>query len=193
MPSQPQQRLTAEEYLAQERQAETKSEYFCGEVWAMAGASRVHNLIVANIIRVLGNQLIERPCNVYPSDMRVKMSTLNKYTYPDVVVACDEEIFEDEQADTLLNPSVIIEVLSDSMEAYDRGKKFDHYQSLESFAECILVTQDTYHLEHYVRQNDRTWTYTSFHSSEDVAQLESIQCTLALRDVYAQTGIQNLS
>jgi Uma2 family endonuclease len=193
MPSQPQQILTAGDYLVLERQAETKSEYFAGEMFAMAGASRLHNLIVANIIRVLGNQLIDGLCNVYPSDMRVKMAKLNKYTYPDVVIACDEEFFEDEQGDTLLNPSVIIEVLSDSTEAYDRGKKFDHYQSLESFAEYILVTQDTYHLEHYVRQNDRTWTYTSFHSPEDVAQLASIRCILTLGDVYAKTGIPTLS
>jgi Uma2 family endonuclease len=107
MSSQPHQLLTAEEYLVLERQAETKNEYFGGEVFAMAGASRLHNLIVANIIRVLGNQLLEGPCNVYPSDMRVKMSKLNKYTYPDVVIACDEELFEDAQGDTLLNPIII--------------------------------------------------------------------------------------
>ena len=193
MSSQPQQFLTAAEYLAQERQAETKSEYFGGEMFAMAGASRIHNLIVANLLRILGNQLLDRPCNVYPSDIRVKMSTLNKYTYPDVVIACAEELFEDEQNDTLLNPIVIIEVLSDSTEAYDRGKKFDHYQSVESFVEYILVTQDMCHLEHYVRQDDRTWTYRSFHSLEDVARLESVQCTLVLRDIYAKTGMQDLS
>lgn len=193
MSSQSQQLLTADEYLALERQAETKSEYFGGEVFAMAGASRLHNLIVANIIRVLGNQLLDGPCNVYPSDMRVKIATLNTYTYPDVVIACGEELFEDEQNDTLLNPIVIIEVLSDSTEAYDRGKKFDHYQSLASFVEYMLVTQETCHLEHYVRQDDRTWTYRSFHSPEDVVQLEAIQCTLVLKDIYAKTGIQNLS
>src|SRR5215475_11821761 len=100
MPSQPQKLLTAEEYLAFERKAEFKSEYFAGEMFAMVGASQRHNLIAANILRVLGNQLLERPCNVYPSDMRVKISKINKYTYPDIVIACDEEQFEDEHNDT---------------------------------------------------------------------------------------------
>jgi Uma2 family endonuclease len=116
--------LTPAEYLALERKALYKSEYFAGEMFAMAGASRRHNLIVANIIRVLGNQLLERDCNVYPSDMRVKISKIEKYTYPDVVVACGKEVFEDEENDTLLTPVVIIEVLSESTEAYDRDKKF---------------------------------------------------------------------
>jgi hypothetical protein len=123
--SQPQKILTPAEYLARERQADVKSEYFAGEVFAMAGASRRHNLILANIIRVLGNQLLERPCNVYPSDMRVKITELGKYTYPDVAVVRGEEIFEDEHNDTLLNPQVIIEVLSESTEAYDRGKNLN--------------------------------------------------------------------
>ncbi len=191
MSSQPQQFIAPEEYLALERQAETKSEYFAGEIFVMAGASRQHNLIVANLLRVLGNQLLEGPCNVYPSDMRVKMSALNKYTYPDVTIACDKETFEDEQNDTLLNPVVIIEVLSDSTEAYDRGKKFQHYQALESFSEYILVTQDSCRIEQYVRQDDHTWTYTTFHTQEDIVQLEAIRCTLAVRDVYAKTNVLN--
>ncbi|HEX7956720.1 MAG TPA: Uma2 family endonuclease, partial [Pyrinomonadaceae bacterium] len=116
--------LTPDEYLAVERGSEVKSEYLAGEVFAMVGASRRHNLIASNIIRVLGNQLLERPCNVYPSDMRVKVGAIGKYTYPDVTVACAEEMFDDAEQDTLLNPLVIVEVLSESTEAYDRGKKF---------------------------------------------------------------------
>jgi Uma2 family endonuclease len=188
MSSQPQKLLTPEEYLARERKAEFKSEYFAGEMFAMAGASRQHNLIAANIIRTLGNQLLERPCNVYPSDMRVKINKINKYTYPDVVVACGEEQFEDEHGDTLLNPVLIIEILSDSTEAYDRGKKFEHYQSLDSLAEYLLISQDPSRVEHYVRQDDRTWTYTEFHQAEDVVHLPTIDCDLALKDVYAKVG-----
>lgn len=120
-------KLTPDEYLAIERQAKLKSEYFDGEMYAMAGASREHNIIVANLIRLLGNQLVEKPCTVYPSDMRVKVTEMGKYTYPDVVVACEEELFEDDHNDILLNPILIIEVLSDNTEAYDRGKKFKHY------------------------------------------------------------------
>jgi Uma2 family endonuclease len=188
MSSQPQRLLTPKEYLSLERQAEFKSEYFAGEVFAMAGASQRHNLIAANIIRILGAQLLERDCNVYPSDMRVKIPKINKYTYPDVVVACAEEQFEDENNDVLLNPVVIFEVLSDSTEAYDRGKKFEHYQSLESLREYVLISQDPYRVERYVRQDDRTWTYTEFHSADEVATLPTISCTLPLTDVYAKVA-----
>jgi Uma2 family endonuclease len=157
-------------------------------MFAMAGASRRHNLIAANIIRTLGNQLLERNCNVYPSDMRVKIGKINKYTYPDVVVACGEEQFEDEETDTLLNPVVIIEVLSASTEAYDRGKKFEHYQSLDSLVEYLLVTQDSIRVEQYVRQSNRTWTYSEFHSLEDTVQLHTIDCKLMLSEVYAKVA-----
>src|SRR5206468_11320243 len=139
--------------------------------FAMAGASRRHNLITANILRVLGNQLLERTCNVYPSDMRVKISKIGKYTYSDVVVACGEERFEDEHNDTLLNSVVIIEVLSESTEAYDRGKKFEQYQHIESLVEYILIAQDHHSVERYVRQAGRTWTYSAFHSLEDIGTL----------------------
>src|SRR5438132_41004 len=140
----------------------------------MAGASRRHNLITANILRVLGNQLLERACNVYPSDMRVKISKIGKYTYPDVVVACGEERFEDEHNDTLLNPVVIIEVLSESTEAYDRGKKFEEYQRIASLVEYVLIAQDHYSVERYIRQDQRTWIYSAFQSLEDLVPLSTI-------------------
>jgi Uma2 family endonuclease len=178
--------LTPEEYLAVERRSEVKSEYLAGEVFAMVGASKRHNLIVSNIIRVLGNQLLERPCNVYPSDMRVKVSPLGKYTYPDVVVACEEELFDDAENDTLLNPVVIFEVLSESTEAYDRGKKFEHYQHIESLKEYLLVSQDPYRVEQYVRQGERDWRYSEYHAAEDVLRIVVVGCELALRDVYAK-------
>ncbi|MBA3243421.1 MAG: Uma2 family endonuclease [Acidobacteria bacterium] len=186
MSSQAKTLLTPEEYLAIERQAEHKSEYFAGEVFAMVGASQRHNLIAANIVRVLGNQLLERPCNVYTSDMRVKVSATGKYTYPDVVVSCEEEKFDDSRNDTLLNPVVIVEVLSESTEAYDRGKKFEQYQHIESLAEYVLITQDPYRVEIYVRQDDRTWTYSEFHGADDVVSLGAICCQLALNDVYSK-------
>ncbi|EDN69583.1 protein of unknown function DUF820 [Beggiatoa sp. PS] len=178
--------LSIEEYLMSERQASFKSEYFDGEMYAMAGASREHNLIVTNIIRMLGNQLLESPCNVYPSDMRVKIAEIGKYTYPDVTIACDEEIFDDDYKDTLLNPLLIIEVLSDSTESYDRGKKFKHYQRIKSFSEYILIEQTPYRVEQYVRQDNRTWLYSEFHEAADIVQLKIIKCTLALKDIYAK-------
>jgi Uma2 family endonuclease len=190
MALQPQTWLSPEEYLAVERQAACKSEYVAGEMFAMAGASRRHNLIVANVIRVLGNQLLASPCNVYPSDMRLKIPRTGRYTYPDITVACAEEQFEDEHRDTLLNPVVIIEVWSESTEAYDRGKKFEDYQRLESLVEYILIAQDHYSVERYVRQDQRTWIYSVFQSREDMVALSTIGCQLVLQDVYAKIDMQ---
>ena len=178
--------ISPEDYLTIERKSEVKHEYFAGEMFAMVGASKRHNLITANIIRVLGNQLLNRPCNVYPSDMRVKISATGKYTYPDVVVACEEERFDDAENDTLLNPVVIIEVLSDSTEAYDRGKKFEHYQSIESLTEYLLVAQDPYRIEQYIRQSNREWRYSEYHNAEDIVKVNVISCDLTLSDVYAK-------
>jgi Uma2 family endonuclease len=178
--------LTPDEYLAFERKSEVKHEYFGGEVFARSGASKRHNLITANLIRVLGNQLLNRPCNVYPSDMRVKVSATGKYTYPDVSVACEEEKFDDAEKDTLLNPVVIIEVLSESTEAYDRGKKFEQYQHIESLTDYLLVAQEPHRVEQYVRQSNREWRYSEFHDAGDVVKISVIGCELALKDVYAK-------
>ncbi|HEV2803166.1 MAG TPA: Uma2 family endonuclease [Pyrinomonadaceae bacterium] len=183
--------LTSDEYLAIERKSEIKHEYFAGEMFAMVGASKRHNLITANIIRVLGNQLLDRPCNVYPSDMRVKVSQTGKYTYPDVVVACAEEAFDDTENDTLLNPVVIVEVLSESTEAYDRGKKFEQYQNIESLTEYLLVAQDSQRIERYIRQSNREWRYSEYRDIEDVVEINIIGCVLALEDVYAKVELSS--
>ncbi|NUO83031.1 Uma2 family endonuclease [candidate division KSB1 bacterium] len=184
-------RLSTEEYLARERRAEFKSEYFNGELFAMAGAQQAHNLIVGNLLRTLGNQLVERDCKVYPSDMRVKIAKINKYTYPDVVVTCGKENFEDAEVDTLLNPVVIFEILSDSTEAYDRGKKFQHYQFLESLSEYVLISQDAVRVEQYIRQSDKTWQYSQYQELGDLVKLESVNCELALKDVYVKVEIES--
>lgn len=190
----PQRLLTGSEYLAIERQAEHRSEFFEGERFALAGASQRHNLLVANLVRVLGNQLVNRRCNVYPSDLRIKIEALGKYTYPDVSVACAEETFEDSHRDVLLNPVVIFEVLSDSTEAYDRGRKFEHYQHLDSLREYLLVTQNRRRIEHFVRQGSHRWTYTDHGPGPGAAtpgsiRLPSIDCSLELDDVYAKTPL----
>ena len=139
--------ITAADYLALERQAETKSEYLNGRIYAMSGASRSHNRITFNLARRIGNQLGGRRCEGYVNDMRVKVSPTGLYTYPDVVVVCGKEQFEDTHLDTLLNPTLIIEVLSDSTEAYDRGRKFLHYQLLDSLIDYLLVSQDAPRIE----------------------------------------------
>lgn len=181
--------VTPQEYLAIERQAEYKSEYFNGQVFAMSGASKRHNLITGNVLAELHAQLKKRPCTIYPSDMRLKVNATGLYTYPDVTVVCDEAQFDDDQQDTLLNPTVIVEVLSKSTEAYDRGEKFEHYRKLPSLAEYILIPQDKYHVEHYVRQPDNQWLLSETDSLQDTIQLPSINCYLAMADVYDKVKI----
>lgn len=189
MSRQPKTLLTPEEYLAIERQAEYKSEYFAGEVFAMVGASRKHNLISTNLVVTLGQQLRDKPCEVYSSDMRVKAPAASSYTYPDVVVVCGEPDFEDEQVDTLLNPTLIVEILSASTASYDRIKKFGYYRMIESLSEYLLVAQDEYKIEQYLKQADGRWLLTDIHSLEATVELNSIQCVLALTDVYNKVAL----
>ena len=184
LPIETQKHFTPEEYLALERQAPYKSEYYAGEIFALAGASRWHNLIVTNVLREVSLQLKGRPCAAYPSDLRVKVDPAGLYTYPDVTVVCGEARFEDAQQDTLLNPTLIVEVLSDSTEAYDRGGKFAHYRKLESVQEYVLIAQTTPHIEHYVRQPDHRWLLAEADKLTDTLHLPSIDCHLALSEVY---------
>jgi len=184
MSSQPTSYLTPEEYLALERQAEYKNEYVDGEVVAMTGASRKHNLIVFNIAREISQQLKGRPCEGYSGDMRVRIPSTRLYTYPDVVIVCGEPQFEDDYVDTLLNPTVIIEVLSESTELYDRGKKFGFYRTIPSLAEYLLIAQDEQRIEQYTKQQDGRWLLSEYRSTDDVAEMASIQCELALKEVY---------
>ena len=186
MASLPKTYITPEEYLALDRQAEVKSEYYAGQIIAFAGASKRHNLIVANVLAGIHRQLVDRPCNVYPSDMRVRISKTGMYAYPDIVVTCGEEQFADESSDILLNPIVLIEVLSETTANYDRGDKFDQYRRIESLREYILVSQEPYRADQYVRQNDTQWLLTEFHRAEDVIRLSSINCELALGEIYAK-------
>lgn len=177
-------RMTPEEYLEAERAAETKSEYFAGEVFAMAGAGESHNLVVANLIVSLGTQLRKRPCRVYPSDLRVLVSETGLYTYPDVVVVCGEPRFLDEKRDTLLNPTLLVEVLSDATEAYDRGKKFEHYRRIDSLQEYVLVSPTEPRVERFLRQEGGTWLFSEAAGLEATADLPSIGCALPLAEVY---------
>jgi Uma2 family endonuclease len=180
--------FTPEEYLAIEREAEYKSEYFDGEIFALAGASREHCIISGNIHALLHAQLRGRACNVYISDMRVKVDALGKYTYPDVVVACDER-FEEAHGDTLLNPRVIFEVLSPSTSAYDRGRKFAHYDRVESLGEYYLVHQDHRHVESYFREADGSWHHSGAVGIGSGIVIPTIGCELELADIYEGLAI----
>jgi Uma2 family endonuclease len=181
---QPKPSLSPEEYLAIERQAETRNEYFDGEMFAMPGGSRTHNLIVTNIVRELSLQLKKRPCEVYANDQRVRIPETGLYTYPDVVVVRGEPRFEDDALDTLLNPVLIIEVPSPTTEAHDRGKKLQHYERIDSFVEYVLVAQDQPRIEQLVRQDGHQWLLTTTAGLESSIPLTSIQCALALAEAY---------
>lgn len=180
----PKRKYTPEEYLALERQAEHRSEYYASEIFAMSGASEAHNLIAGNIFASLHTQLRGRPCRVYMSDMRVKVSPTGLYTYPDVVVVCGERQFDDVQHDTLLNPNVIIEVLSPSTEAYDRGNKAAQYRQLPSLSEHLLVSQEQMHVEQYIRQADGQWLFFEASGKDARIHLPSINAVLALAEIY---------
>ena len=187
----PKQKLTPEEYLAIERRAEYKSEYFAGEMFAMTGASRWHNLIVSNLLRIIGNEFLDRPCVVFPSDMRVKVSPTGLYTYPDVSALCGDAEFEDEEQDTLTNPTVVFEVLSKSTEGYDRGKKFEHYRKVDSLRDYVLVAQDKTHVEHFSKRSDGRWLLTEWNELSNRFQIESIDCSLNVEDIYAKVEFES--
>ena len=180
----PARRITPAEYLAAERAAETKSEYYAGQVVAMTGASLAHNRIVANLIKVLARQLEGTPCEVLPSDMRLHVVASGLYTYPDVTIVCGEPKLEDEHRDTLLNPAVVIEVLSPSTERYDRGRKAEHYRQIPSLQEYLIVAQDAARIERYHRRGEREWTLTEAIGLEESVQLASVPSSLDLREVY---------
>ena len=184
MGSHPKTRYTPEEYLTLERSSETKHEYFNGEIFGMSGASKQHVLIVTNLIVELGTQLKRGPCGVYSTDLRVKVAPTGLYTYPDVIVICEEAQFSDEQKDTLLNPALIIEVLSESTKDYDRGGKFEQYRTINSFVEYLLIAQDRPHVEHHERQVDGSWILHETNSLEDTIRLKSVPCSLPLSEIY---------
>ena len=182
--------FTPEEYIALERKAEYKSEYFDGHIIAMSGASRQHNLIVTNISGELHLQFKGRGCEVYTNDMRVRPSPRDTYVYPDVVVVCGEPEFEDDTFDTLLNPILIVEVLSPSTERRDRGEKFTRYKHLAALQEYLLVSQDTVSVEHH-RRHGTQWVLSYYHALEDVLPLPSIGCELPLHDIYARITVKD--
>jgi len=175
--------LSEAEYLELERKAERKSEYFRGQMFAMAGASLRHTVIVMNIGAGLHQQLKVSPCRVCSTDLRLRVSPTGLYTYPDVVVFCGQPQFADDQQDTLLNPALVVEVLSKSTQDYDRGQKFEHYRTLPSLAEYLTVAPDRPHIEHWTRQEDG-WRLVEYADLTQTIQLASIGAALPLAEVY---------
>jgi Uma2 family endonuclease len=175
--------LTPEEYLERERRAETKSEYYGGEMFAMAGASFAHSVIITNLARDLGSLLRQAPCTVHTADLRLAIGGSGLYTYPDVMVICGKPAVIDAHLDTVTNPIVVIEVLSPSTEGYDRGRKFESYRAIPSLKEYLTVSQDKIHVEIHTRQTDDTWLLKDVRDSGPV-KLQSIEVELQLSDIY---------
>lgn len=183
--------LSPADYYRREQVAETKSEFFAGEVFAMAGGSVNHSRIKTNLARSIGNALLAKggECEPFDSDLRVKIPQTGLRTYPDLTVICGpvEIDPEDQGGETATNPTLIVEVLSDTTERYDRGTKFDHYQTVPTLQQYVLVSQNQPRVETFLRQSDGTWQYASFSGLEASAPLVSLQVTLPLAQVF--TGV----
>jgi len=177
-------RISEQEYLRREREAAYKSEYFQGEVFAMVGGSPNHSLIAANFVREAGNALKGKPCLVFTSDLRVRVDPSGLYTYPDASIVCGELQFADDQRDTLTNPTVIIEVLSESTEKYDRGRKANSYRQIASLQELVLVAQDRPHVERFTRQATVDWLFHEELDLEALFELPSMGFAIALAEIY---------
>lgn len=190
MSTAPKRRYTEAEYLAIERDVEAKHEYYRGEMFAMSGASRQHNQISFNVAASLHGQLRDRKCQAFINDMRVKVESTALYTYPDAVITCNEPRFLDREVDTLLNPQVIIEVLSDSTEKYDRGKKFEHYRTIPSLREYVLISQDRAHVDRFALNEQGQWVLNDLSGLDAVVDLAAVECRLPLADVYAKVEFE---
>jgi Uma2 family endonuclease len=176
--------LSVEDYLRIEETAPRKSEYLNGEMTEMPGVSREHTLIVTNVVYTLESQLIDRPYEIYSSELRLKVSATGLYTYPDVIVSDAEPAFEDRGAHTFLNPILLVEVLSKSTESYDRGRKFSHYQKIPFLREYVLVSQYEFRVEQYVRQADGKWLYSETSDPNGHIVFESIACRIPMEGIY---------
>jgi len=179
----PDQYFSLENYFTLDETSGIKHEYYQGAVFAMTGASEHHNLIALAVARSLDTQLDDKPCRPYPGDFRLKIEAVNMYTYPDLSVICGETQLADGRQDTFVNPTLLIEVLSDSTEAYDRGKKAESYRSIPSLQEYLLIAQDRPHVERYRRQG-HDWLLTEYSEVDEVVALDSIGCTLSLAAIY---------
>jgi Uma2 family endonuclease len=184
MSAQPHPRLTPEEYLELDRASEIRNEYYDGRMYAMSGGTHLHGIIIGNLTRELGIALEKRPCTVSPAHVRVQVERGGLYTYPDVVVVCGETRYRDNRRDTVLNPVLLIEVLSPSTEAYDRGFKAAQYRTLESLQEYALVSQSEPRVEVFRRSGNAEWVLTEFTGLEASARFRSVDCVIPLARIY---------
>ncbi|SRR6185295_4921428 len=194
MPAVPKERFNIEEYIEFDKNSEERWEYFDGVVVSMSGGTLVHNQLSTNLLSGLRMPALAKGCRVLPADMRIKVPKAPPYRYADIVVVCGPPVIEQIQGlDVLVNPRLIVEILSSSTEAYDRGKKFVSYKSIDSFEEYLLVAQDRPYITHYVRQADGSWSRTDIEGLDSEIELSSISCKLALREIYELVEFPDLS
>lgn len=172
------------EYLAAEERAPYKSEYVNGEIFAMAGGSLKHSMICFNLIRQIGEAIMQKDCIGLESNVKVEIQRGRQYFYPDLMVVCGKVDFAPKRTDTITNPMVIVEVLSPATEAFDRNKKFAAYRTLPSLREYVLVYQDEPQIETFFREDAKTWRYSVARGLEETIRLLSLECDLALREIY---------
>lgn len=185
MSAQPKLKHTLEEYLELDRNSEERLEYWDGEIVSMSGVSRPHARIEVNLTTLLDARLSTRGCEVFPANIRIKVPSLPPYRYGDISALCGEAQFEKiDGVDVLINPTLIIEVLSDSTEAYDRGDKFTHYKSIASFSEYLLIAQHRPHVAQFIKQGDGFWWHHEYNSLDDMVKLATGECELAVREIY---------
>lgn len=186
--------VSPQEYLAQERESETRHEFLDGRVFAMAGESLSHSQVCANLIGEARNKLKGRSCQPLSPNMKVRTSTASLFAYPDLTIVCDEPLFHDTKKDVLINPKVIFEVLSPSTEKYDRTTKFARFRmGNETLTDYILVSQDKPFVEHFSKQPDGNWLYRSFNDMDDAFLIESVQCSLSLGEIYDRVEFEPLN
>ena len=193
MTAQPQQLFTVDEYLERERVSDLRHEYHDGKIVAQAGGSESHSLIIVNVGASLHTQLRKTSCAVHSSDLRVRIESANAYVYPDVTVVCGDAHFIDERRDTLLNPTVIIEVISPSTQKYDRGYKAQKYRTIPSLQEYLIIEQQSPYVEHYLRKSEFQWLLNVANQLDHVIELVSLNCTLLLSDIYERVTFSSLS
>ncbi|HYV39253.1 MAG TPA: Uma2 family endonuclease [Gemmataceae bacterium] len=190
--------FTVDEYLALERASDQRLIYLDGEIFAMAGESGEHADITSNIVITLGNQLKGKPCRVRSKDTKVRsgimpmsgLSVRGMFSYPDIVVICGEPEYHDAHEDVVINPKVIVETLSESTEAFDRGEKFERYKTWNpTLSDYLLVSQTSYEIQHSSRQADGTWLTRVYKGLDAKVEIASIDCVLRLADIYDRVKI----
>lgn len=191
LPTEEKRLYTVEEYFALEEQAEYKSEYFHGEIFAMAGGTPNHNRITVDFAGLLNSSFEGTSCEAFTSDLRVQIDKERHYAYPDIIVVCDDLEFAKGRRDTITNPVLIVEVLSDSTRDYDRGTKFTSYRNhIKTLRDYILIEQVRVHVEYFSKERDETWRLREYFSLDDVLMLESVQCKVPLKEIYKRVSFE---